>query len=225
MVVIITGGTRGIGKACAEVFEREGWDVVVTSSEDDVRDAERCREIANETMDRYGRIDCLVNNAGIVENKPFLLMKWEEWKDVIDVNLHGAFNMTKAVIYPMMRAKNGGSIINISSVAAIMGMAGQVNYCAAKAGLLGFTRGLSRELSRANIRVNALALGLIETDLTRDRLEMDADQARVKCFVPMARAGDPMEAAEMVHFLASDKSTYMTGSVIRIDGGLGGDDG
>ncbi len=223
MLAIVTGGTRGIGKACAEVFEREGWDVIVTSSKQDVRDYDLCQKIAKQAIADYGNIDCLINNAGVTKNKPFMVMSREEWHDVIDVSLHGAFNMTKAVVYNMMR--NGGSIVNISSTAAIMGMVGQANYCAAKAGLLGFTRALSRELARFNVRVNALAVGLIETDMTKDQLEMSSSQERVKCFIPMNRPGKPIDVAEMAYFLASDKSRYITGDIIRIDGGLGGDAG
>lgn len=224
MVVIITGGTRGIGKACAEVFEREGWDVVVTSSKEDVRDYDMCRSVVKDTIDDYGKIDCLVNNAGIVRNKPFYLMSQEEWHDVIDVNLTGVFNMTKAALHHLMRAK--GNIVNISSVAAIMGMRGQVNYSAAKAGVLGFTRALSREMASFDVRVNALAVGLIETDMTKDDLQLSNKQEMVKCFIPMAKPGQPIDVAEMVYFLATEKAKYITGDVIRIDGGLvTGDDG
>lgn len=224
MVVIITGGTRGIGKACAEVFEREGWDVVITSSKEDVRDYDMCRSVVKDAVDDYGKIDCLVNNAGIVRNKPFYLMSQEEWHDVIDVNLTGVFNMTKACLHHLMRAK--GNVVNISSVAAIMGMRGQVNYSAAKAGVLGFTRALSREMAPFNVRVNALAVGLVETDMTKDDLLLSNKQEMVKCFIPMARPGQPIDVAEMVYFLATEKAKYITGDVIRIDGGLvTGDDG
>jgi len=221
--VIITGGNRGIGKACAETFKSNGWNVRITSSKEDVRDFEMCKSVAKETIEKYGAINCLVNNAGVTANKPFLLMTPAEWHSVIDINLNGAFNMTKAVLFSMMKA--GGSIINISSTAAIMGMVGQANYCASKAGLLGFTRALSRELARLNIRVNAVAPGLIETDMTKDKLDLTASQERIKCFVPMNKAGKPSDVAEMVYFLASDKSLYITGDIIRIDGGLGGDTG
>ncbi len=207
-----------------EVFQREGWDVVATSSKEDVRDYEMCRRVAKEAIDKYGQIDCLVNNAGITKNKPFFMMTPEEWKDVVDVSLTGSFNMTKAVLHSMMRT--GGSIINISSVAAIMGMRGQVNYCAAKAGLLGFTRALSRELAPVKIRVNALAVGLIETDMTKEQMKLSSSQEKVRCFIPMGEAGQPIDVAEMVYFLASDRAKYITGDVIRIDGGLvAGDDG
>ncbi len=227
MVAIITGGTRGIGKACVEVFKREGWDVISTSSKEDVRSLEMCKKVVKDTLDEYGRIDCLVNNAGIGGKNLLLTMSPKEWYDVIDVKLHGTFNMTKAVLFTMLKQKSG-SIINISSTAAIMGSRGQSHYGAANAGVLGFTRCLARELTvyDKKIRVNAIAPGIIETSMTKEDLQLDESQEKIKCFVPMKDAGQPIDVAEMVYFLASDKARYITGDVIRVDGGLvTGDDG
>ena len=220
---IITGGSRGIGKACVEVFEREGWNAVATSSKQDVRDLDVCRGVVKNTIKTFGSVDCLVNNAGITKNKPFFVMNRDDWLDVMDVNVNGAFNMTKAALHSLMKSK--GSIVNVSSVAAIMGLRGQVNYCTSKAALLGFTRSLAREMAAFGVRVNAVAQGLIETDMTKEPMELQRNQELMKCYVAMRRMGKPIEIAECIYFLGSEKASFVTGSLLRADGSLAGDEG
>jgi 3-oxoacyl-[acyl-carrier protein] reductase len=238
-VAIVTGGTRGIGLAIARSLAEDGASVVVSG-----RDAGRLAAAAAEleatgaaalavaadaarredvdrlvdaARDRFGRLDVLVNNAGITRDQLLVRMKDDDWDQVLDTNLRGVFLMTRAVGKVMMRQKSG-RIINISSAAGAMGNAGQVNYSAAKAGVIGLTKAAARELAHWNILVNAVAPGLIETDMTA-AIPAEAREALVGQ-VPLKRAGTAREVAEVVRFLAGDGAGYITGQVIHVNGGL-----
>jgi 3-oxoacyl-[acyl-carrier protein] reductase len=238
-VVIVTGGSRGIGLAIARALAEDGASVVVSGRDSDrleaaareleaagssvlalVADAAR-REDGERLVDaarqRFGRIDVLVNNAGITRDQLLVRMKDDDWERVMDVNLRGVFFMTRAVAKVMMRQRSG-RIINISSTAGAMGNAGQVNYSAAKAGVIGLTKAAARELAHWNILVNAVAPGLIETDMTA----VVSEEAREALLgqVPLRRSGTAREVAEMVRFLAGDGATYVTGQTLHVNGGL-----
>lgn len=238
-VAIVTGGSRGIGAAIAGLLAEDGAGVVVSGRDAErlqraVKELERTgaaiegvvaeaasREDAERLVDtakqRFGRIDVLVNNAGIIRDGLLVRMKDEDWDRVMEVNLRGAFLMTRATSKLMVRQKSG-RIINIASTAGAMGNAGQANYSAAKAGLIGFTKALARELAHWGILVNAVAPGLIETDLSA-ALPDTARQALMSQ-VPLGRPGTPREVAEVVRFLAGDGATYITGQVFHVNGGL-----
>ena len=236
---VVTGGSRGIGAAVATLLAERGAAVVVSARDADRlnaavkdlaamgaavvgvagdisrrEDAERVVETARE---RFGRLDILVNNAGITRDGLLLRMKDEDWDRVIEVNLRGAFVMTRAASKVMVRQK-GGRIINMSSAAGAMGNAGQANYSASKAGLIGFTKAAARELSHWGILVNAIAPGLIETDMAAALPAAARDALLAQ--VPLARVGTTREVAEVVGFLAGDGATYITGQVIHVNGGL-----
>ena len=238
-VAIVTGGSRGIGAAIAALLAERGAAVVVSARDADRlnaavkdleatggavaavagdvskrEDAERVVETARE---RFGRLDILVNNAGITRDGLLLRMKDEDWDRVLEVNLRGAFIMTRAAAKAMIRQKSG-RIINISSAAGAMGNAGQVNYSASKAGLIGFTKASARELSHWSILVNAVAPGLIETDMAAS-IPAAAREALL-AQVPLGRVGTPREVAEVVGFLAGEGATYITGQVFHVNGGL-----
>lgn len=238
--VLITGASRGIGKQIAITFAKEGYDIIVnyrTENEDlvnlkreiegfnvqclevqgDVSNYEDCEMVTKEAIDKFGKIDVLVNNAGITKDMLLLRMKQEDFKQVIDVNLVGTFNITKNVSQYMMKARSG-RIINISSVVGISGNAGQSNYSASKAGIIGFTKSLAKELAGRNILVNAVAPGFITTDMT-NVLKDDVKDSIVNS-IPLRREGTAQEVANVVKFLASDDSSYITGQVINIDGGM-----
>ncbi len=238
-VVIVTGGSRGIGRAVAHCLAEDGASVVVSGLDAArleaatkeleslgvpvlgvVADAARREDadrLVDQAKDRFARIDVLVNNAGITRDALLVRMKDEDWDRVLDVNLRGAFFMTRAVAKVMMRQK-GGRIINIASAAGAMGNPGQANYSAAKAGLIGLTKATARELARWGILVNAVAPGLIDTDMAA-ATPAEAREALL-AQVPLGRIGSVREVAEVVRFLAGDGPTYVTGQVLHVNGGL-----
>jgi len=232
-VILITGGSRGIGKAIAESFSDDGATVIVTyknaidenyfNSKNikhfkcDVTDLKSAQEIVDTIIKGHNKIEVLVNNAGISKDKLLMRMSEEDWDAVLDTNLKGVFNMTKAVTRDMIK-KRYGKIINITSVSGIMGIPGQANYSASKAGVIGFTRSIAKELASRNINVNAVAPGYIETEMT-DKLSEDAKQNYLS-LIPLKRFGKGEEIAQVVKFLASDDSSYITGQTICADGGI-----
>lgn len=239
-LAIITGGTRGIGKQIALTFAKEGYNIAInyrTENEDlkntkkeieennvkcftfqgDVTNFKDCEQFVKQIVEEFGSIDVLVNNAGITRDTLLMRMKEEDFKQVIDTNLIGTFNVTKNVISYMMKARSG-RIINISSVVGISGNAGQTNYAASKAGIIGFTKSLAKEVASRNITVNAVAPGFIETQMT-DVLKEDIKEEIAKK-IPLKRMGTPQDVANVVKFLASSDSSYITGQVINIDGGM-----
>lgn len=236
---IVTGGSRGIGRAICIELARRGANVVFSyagnaaaadetvklveaegvaarSVKGDVTSADSAKELVEAARD-LGGVDILVNNAGITRDKLAARMSEEDFDAVIATNLKGAFLMTKAVLRPMMRAKSG-SIVNMASVVGIMGNAGQANYAASKAGLIGMTKSVAREVAAAGIRVNAVAPGYIETDMTAAMPE--AAQQAMCSMIPAARAGKPEDVARAVAFLVSDDAAYITGQVLAVDGGM-----
>lgn len=239
-VALITGATRGIGREIALTLSKEGFDIAINFRKEneeleelktaiesnnvkcltvkgDVSVFEDCERFVKETIDFYGKIDVLVNNAGITKDMLLARMKKEDFEQVIDVNLIGTFNVTKNVISYMMKAR-AGRIINISSVVGVSGNAGQTNYSASKAGVIGFTKSLAKELSSRNILVNSVAPGFIETAMTE--VLSDDVKAEIAKMVPLKRMGNPQDVANVVKFLASDDSSYITGQVINVDGGM-----
>ena len=241
-VAVITGATRGIGKGIARVFAQHGADVVFTfvsaSSVDkakeleselkgygvkakgyqvDASDFDASQNMISEVVKGFGGVDVLVNNAGITKDTLLMRMSKEQWQDVIRVNLDSVFNMTKAVQGIMLRQKLG-SIINLSSVVGVKGNAGQANYAASKAGIIGFTKSVAIELGSRNIRSNVIAPGFIETEMT-GVLDEKVVEGWVKG-IPLKRAGTPEDIAHTALFLASDMSAYITGQVINVCGGM-----
>jgi 3-oxoacyl-[acyl-carrier protein] reductase len=239
-VAIVTGGSRGIGAQVGGRLAEDGAAVVVSGRDDerlqrtvreweaqgravlgivaDAANREDCERLVSTTRQHFGRIDVLVNNAGMTRDQLLVRMTDEDWDRVIEVNLRSAFLMTRAVSKALVRQKSGGRVINITSTAGAMGNAGQVNYSAAKAGLIGFTKAAARELAHWSILVNAVAPGLIETDMTAN-LSATAREALL-AQVPLKRSGTAREVAEMVRFLAGDGATYVTGQVFHVNGGL-----
>jgi 3-oxoacyl-[acyl-carrier protein] reductase len=234
---IVTGGTRGIGQAISVELARHGYHIVanyhsnaasaretetavaeaggtIETAAFDVADADQTAAAMKEIIGRVATVDVLVNNAGITADELFLMMKAGKWTSVIDVALKGFYNVTKPVIKKMVRQKSG-AIVTLSSVAGLMGNRGQVNYSAAKAGLIGATKSLAAEVGRLGIRVNAVAPGLIATEMIQD-VPVDA----LKQMIPMARVGRPEEVARVVRFLCSEDASYITGQVIGINGGM-----
>ena len=239
-VAIVTGGSRGIGAEVGARLAEDGAAVVVSGRDGErlqrtvrewetqgravlgvVADAasrEDCERLVGTAKQHFGRIDVLVNNAGMTHDQLLVRMTDEDWDRVMEVNLRSAFLMTRAVSKALVRQKSGGRVINITSTAGAMGNAGQVNYSAAKAGLIGLTKAAARELAHWSILVNAVAPGLIETDMTKD-LSATAREALL-AQVPLKRSGTAREVAEMVRFLAGDGATYITGQVFHVNGGL-----
>lgn len=238
--VIITGGLRGIGKAIVEKFLKEGAIVSTTYAHSkeivdkfqeefkeysdrlfvyqmDVTIPENVKEVMQQMIEHMGGIDVLVNNAGVISDKLFFMMKDEEWDKVIKTNLYGPFYTTKAAIVSMV-AQKSGSIINMASVSGVIGVAGQSNYCASKFGLVGLTKSLAKEYAYKNIRVNALAPGYIETDMVKSMGKKTSDILPKKGV--LQRLGQTSEIADSALFLASDQSSYITGQVLVIDGGF-----
>ena len=235
-LALVTGGSRGIGKACALELAKAGYDVVInyagnveaanktveelkalgSNSEAykfDVSNAEQVNAGINEIFEKYGRIDVLVNNAGITRDGLFMRMSEENWNAVIDTNLSSAFYVSQPVVKIMMKQRSG-AIINMASVVGVSGNAGQANYSAAKAGLIGLTKTLAKELGSRGIRVNAVAPGFIATDMTKD-----LDTSKFMDLIPLKRLGEVSDIAKTVKFLSAD-ADYITGQVIEVDGGL-----
>ncbi len=240
-VAIVTGASRGLGRATAEELASEGAKVVVnynasaSAAEEvvaaivekggqavavqaDVSQFDEAQALVKSALSTYGQIDILVNNAGTTRDTLLMMMKEEQWDKVIDTNLKSVFNCCKAVMRPMIRRKQGGRIINISSVVALMGQAGQSNYAASKAGILGFTKSLAREIGSRHITVNAVTPGFFPTALT----EVLSDEVTEKTMqmISLGRWGELPEVAYLVAFLASEKAAYITGQTISVDGGI-----
>ncbi|WP_300673462.1 3-oxoacyl-[acyl-carrier-protein] reductase [Soonwooa sp.] len=238
-VALITGATRGIGKGIAEVFAAQGAKVAFTyagsvdkakaleeelskittvkSYQSDASNFDAAQKLVDDVMAEFGQIDILINNAGITKDNLMLRMSKDDWDTIIKVNLDSVFNLTKAVIKPMMKAKSG-SIINMSSVVGVKGNAGQANYAASKAGVIGFSKSVALELGSRNIRCNVIAPGFIETEMTAV-----LDENTVKGWrdaIPLKRGGQPEDVANACVFLGSDMSGYITGQVINVDGGM-----
>ena len=237
---IITGGARGIGKAIAETLAARGANIAVvdlrmelaeeTATEiatklgveaiaidADVSNQESVKAMVKSAVDKFGQIDILVNNAGITRDGLIMRMKEEDWDLVLNINLKGAFNCAQALARPMMKARYG-RIINISSVSGVTGQAGQANYSSSKAGIIGLTKALAKELGSRNITVNAVAPGFIETVLTHDLPEEIRDISMK--LTPMGRFGQPEDIANAVAFLAAEESSFITGVVLQVDGGM-----
>ena len=238
-VALITGATRGIGKGIAEVFARAGAKVAFTYAgsvdkakaleeelskitmakgyQSDASDYDAAQKLVEDVMAEFGQIDILINNAGITRDNLMLRMSKDDWDTIIKVNLDSVFNLTKAVIKPMMKAKSG-SIINMTSVVGIKGNAGQANYAASKAGVIGFSKSIALELGSRNIRCNAIAPGFIETEMTAALDEKTVQGWREG--IPLKRGGQPEDVANACVFLGSDMSEYITGQVLNVDGGM-----
>ena len=235
-VALVTGGGRGIGRAICQAFAREGarlavGDIDLESAQQtvdllpteglavslDVSDLENTEAGFKQVLDHFGRLDILVNNAGITRDSLLVRMSEEDWDAVIDINLKGIFNCSKAAARPMMKAR-GGRIVSISSVVGVIGNPGQANYAASKAGLIGFTKTLARELAARNVTVNAVAPGFIQTDMT-DKMSEEAREYMLGQ-VPLGRPGTAEDVAHAVLFLVSDQASYITGQVLQVNGGM-----
>lgn len=238
-VALITGGSRGIGKGIVETFAKQGAQVAFTYAgsvdkatalenalsdvtkikgyQSDASDFDAAQKLVDDVMADFGKVDILINNAGITRDNLLLRMGKEDWDIIMKTNLDSVFNLTKAVIKPMMKAKSG-SIINMSSVVGIQGNAGQANYAASKAGVIGFTKSVALELGSRNIRCNAIAPGFIETEMTAALDEKVIEQWRND--VPLKRGGQPEDVANACVFLGSDMSAYITGQTLNVCGGL-----
>ncbi|MGC4746959.1 3-oxoacyl-[acyl-carrier-protein] reductase [Micromonospora sp. DT201] len=239
-VALVTGGTRGIGRAAVLSLAADGLDVAfcyrsaddaareveklateagarVVAQQVDVTDLESVRRFVGEAAERLGPIDVAVTSAGITRDAALVMMKDEHWHEVIDVNLTGVYNVARTVAFDMMKRRSG-CIITISSVAGVYGNPTQTNYSAAKAGIIGFTKALAKEVGRYGIRANAIAPGYIETDMTAGLSDAVKDKARKA--VPLGRMGSAEDVAGLVSFLASDRASYVTGAVLHVDGGI-----
>jgi 3-oxoacyl-[acyl-carrier protein] reductase len=239
-VALITGATRGIGRQIAITLSKEGYDIAINYRKEgqdldsvkkeieanqvqclavkgDVSNFDDCEEFVKQVIEKFGKIDVLVNNAGITKDMLLMRMKKEDFEQVIDVNLVGTFNVTKNVVTHMLKARSG-RIINISSVVGVSGNAGQTNYAASKAGIIGFSKSLAKEVASRGILVNVVAPGFIETNMT-DVLKDEVKEEIAKN-IPLKRMGTCQDVANVVKFLASDDSSYVTGQVIHVDGGM-----
>ena len=239
-VALVTGGARGIGKAIALKFAKNNYNIVLNYVSDntdtqslkdeleqygieticvkaDVSKKDEVEEMVKQAIEKFGKIDVLVNNAGVTKDCLLMRMKEEDFDKVININLKGTFLMTKEVI-PYMMKKRNGKIINISSVVGVCGNAGQSNYSASKAGIIGFTKSVAKELASRNIRSNAVAPGFIETDMTA--VLSDEVKENIHNQIPLKRMGNAREVANVIYFLGSNESSYITGQVINVDGGM-----
>jgi 3-oxoacyl-[acyl-carrier protein] reductase len=239
-IAIISGASRGIGRAIALELAQEGVNIAFSylknklaaeelerkllkigvkakASQVDIKDFDAVSDWVNKTKEFFGGLDILVNNAGIINDKALMFMEKDDWKNVVDTNLGGVFNLTQAVIIGFMKQKSG-NIVNISSVSGITGVARQTNYSASKAGIIGFTKSLAKEVAQYNIRVNAVAPGFIETDMLKDLKETYKTELLKR--IPLGRFAKPDEVAKVVRFLISDSANFITGQTIIIDGGL-----
>jgi 3-oxoacyl-[acyl-carrier protein] reductase len=240
-VAIVTGATRGLGRAISLELARRGANVAfnyaksaeaadslrreieafsvgVFAAQCDVASTEAAAEMVKQVKDAFGRIDFLVNNAGITRDNLILRMKEEDWNAVMDTNLKGAWNFAKAALRVMLRQEDGGSILNISSISGKVGMAGQSNYSASKAGLIGLTKALAKEVASRRVTVNALALGLVSTDMAGALDE--SYRAKLLEQIPLGRFAETDEVARIACFMLSDDARYITGEVLQVDGGL-----
>ncbi len=239
-VVLVTGASRGIGRAIANKFaeagahvaftylssvekgealvkELEAYGVKAKGYRSDASMFDAAEELVNAVVADFGQIDVLINNAGITKDGLLMRMTEEQWDDVIRVNLKSVFNLTKAVIKPMMKAKSG-SIVNMTSIVGVKGNAGQANYAASKAGIIGFTKSVALELGSRNIRCNSIAPGFIETEMTGELNEATVEEWKKS--IPLKRGGEASEVANVCLFLGSDLSSYVTGQTIQVNGGL-----